>query len=78
LYPGTALVISGPFYETSKHGNKIEETGMFELAFNFQVASTTPVTATNNWPIVHARTAKARFTREKQQGPYYQEGPDHL
>jgi len=76
LYEGTAWIISGTFYETSKHdGSKIEETGLYELALRFYPKSGTSIGSdpTQPWPIVHSKTAKLRFTREKE-GYYGHDG----
>lgn len=69
LYEGRAWIISGTFYETSKHdGSKIEESGLFELALQFDLTRTTSIGSepTKPIPIVRSKTAKLRFTREKE------------
>lgn len=35
-YPGIALMISGPMHITSKKDKAFEETGLFEMALNFE------------------------------------------
>jgi hypothetical protein len=38
-YPGIALMISGPMHVTSKKDKAFEETGLFEMALNFDSAA---------------------------------------
>jgi len=76
LYEGRAWIISGTFYETSKHdGSKIEESGLFEFALQFDINRATSIGTepTRAIPIVRSKTAKMRFTREKE-GYYGHEG----
>ena len=73
LYSGLALIISGPFYETSKHDGKIEETGLFEFAPVFSGGAEAGTEPTSRYPVVRAKSAKLRFTRAKE-GYYGKEG----
>lgn len=66
LYSGIALIISGPFYETSKHDGKIAETGIMEFAPIFDGFSSAGSHPINNWPVVKPQSAKLRFTQEDQ------------
>jgi len=66
LYSGIAAIISGPFYETSKHDSKIEETGLFEFALWWSGGESAGTEPANRWPVVRARSAKLRFTREHE------------
>jgi hypothetical protein len=67
LYEGTATIISGSFYVTSKHRSKVEDTGLFEFTLatsteDNAVAVSHPV---KRWPVVRPLAAKLRFTREE-------------
>jgi hypothetical protein len=74
LYEGCGIIISGPFYVTSKHKSKVEDTGMFELALatiSFSDPVSQPV---NRWPVVSPTAAKLRFTSKPEDGYAYREG----
>ena len=62
LYEGVAAIISGPFQVTSKHGRKVEGTGMFEFTLASISEGDAVTQPTNPWPVVRARDAKLRFT----------------
>jgi hypothetical protein len=72
LYAGVAAIISGPFHVTSKHGSKLEGTGVFEFTLASIAGGDAVTQPTNPWPVVRARDAKLRFTPQRQ--GYY--GPD--
>lgn len=71
LYDGVALTISGAFHMTSKHDNKLKETGMLEFTpfFGYELDANT----INRGHVVQPKAAKLRFTREKV-GNYEKEG----
>lgn len=60
-YNGLALIVSGVFHQTSKHGAKIADNGLLEFTFKFRDGvKSQPV---NNWPVVTGGGMKLRFTR---------------
>lgn len=65
LYPGIALILSGPFHVTSKHDDKYEETGLFEFAPLFLGLGDAVAEPVNKWPVVRGKGAKIRFTKEQ-------------
>jgi hypothetical protein len=60
-YNGLAVIVSGVFHQTSKHGAKIADNGLLEFTFKFRDGvKAQPV---NNWPVVTGGGMKLRFTR---------------
>lgn len=60
-YNGLAVIVSGVFHQTSKHGVNIADNGLLEFTFKFRDGvESQPV---NNWPVVIGGGMKLRFTR---------------
>jgi len=66
-YPGIAMILSGPMQVGSKKDDKLDENGMFELTVAFDSGANALVEPVNRWPVVKARGAKLRFTREREE-----------
>lgn len=72
--------LTGPFSVVSANDNQIKQTGIMEFAPTFLATpdansngnglTYTPVRPTNAWPVIRSRTAKLRFTKEKEHESY--------
>jgi hypothetical protein len=69
-YEGIGVIISGPFYLTSKRRGKIEDTGLFELTLATVGLSEAEPQPSKRYPVVHPLAAKLKFTSKPEEGGY--------